>query len=184
MKNLLRFAFFAVLTLSLTACGSNKEEALTKIKELEGKLLDSNGNPKDEASAYNLQVAYDDFSERFSEDPQASEYLFKAATISINLNWGESAVKILDKFMLKYPESPQAPEALFFLGYVHDDLINNDVKAGEYYNQFLKKYPGHTLAKDAEASIRNLGKTDEELMREFEKMNSDSLKKDTASASV
>ncbi len=184
MKNLLRMSLFALLTIGMAACGSNKEEALTKIKELEGKLLDANGNPKDEASAYNLQVAYDDFSERFSDDPQASEYLFKAATISINLNWGESAVKILDKFILKYPESTRAPEALFFLGYVHDNQINDDVKAGEYYNQFLKKYPGHTFAKDAEASIRNLGKTDEELMREFEKMNADSLKKDTASASV
>lgn len=184
MKNQLRIALFTLFILAIAACGSNKEEALGKIKELEAKLLDANGNPKDEVSAYNLQVAYDDFSERFSDDPQASEFLFKAATISINLNWGESAVKILDKFMVKYPNSPRAPEALFFLGYVHDNLVNDDVKAGEYYNQYLKKYPGHTFAKDAEASIRNLGKTDEELMREFERMNADSTTKDTAKAAV
>jgi hypothetical protein len=44
----------------------------------------------------------------------------------------------------------------------------------------LKKYPAHVFAKDAEASIKNLGKTDEELMREFEKLNNDSTAKDTS----
>jgi hypothetical protein len=42
---------------------------------------------------------------------------------------------------------------------------------------FLKKYPKHPYCKDAEMSIKNLGKTDEELIREFEKMNADSTQK-------
>ncbi len=173
--------FLFVLSMFVISCGGSKDEAVQKITELEKKLLDQNGNPINEVSAYNLQVEYDDFAMNFSEEPEAPEYLFKAANISINLGWGESAVKILEKFLEKFPENAKAPEALFFLGFVYDNQINDDAKAGDYYKQFLKKYPAHTFAKDAEASIKNLGKTDEELMREFEKINGDSSSiKDTA----
>ncbi len=169
-----------ILTIFVTSCGNSSEEAATKITELEKKLLDANGNPINEVAAYNLQVEYDDFAVKFPEDPKAPEYLFKAANISINLGWGESAIKILDKFLEKFPEQKRAPEAMFFLGFVYDNQVNDDTKAGEYYKQFLKKYPSHSFAKDAEASIKNLGKTDEELMREFEKLNNDTTAKDTA----
>lgn len=162
-----------ILSLVVTSCGSSSEEAVTKITELEKKLLDAKGNPINEVAAYNLQVEYDDFAVKFPEDPRAPEYLFKAANISINLGWGESAIKILDKFLEKFPEHNKAPEAMFFLGFVYDNQVNDDTKAGDYYKQFLKKYPSHAFAKDAEASIKNLGKTDEELMREFEKLNND-----------
>ena len=173
--------FLFVLSMFVISCGGSKDEAVNKITELEKKLLDPNGNPINEVSAYNLQVEYDDFAMNFPEEPEAPEYLFKAANISINLGWGESAVKILEKFLEKFTENAKAPEALFFLGFVYDNQINDDAKAGDYYKQFLKKYPAHTFAKDAEASIKNLGKTDEELMREFEKINSDtSSVKDTA----
>lgn len=180
MTHRLSAGFLLIMSILLISCGNNRDESVAKIKELETKLLDPSGNPKDEVSAYNLQVAYDDFAEKFPEDPDAPEYLFKAANISINLSWGESAAKILNKFLEKFPNHQRSAEALFFLGFVYDNQLNDDTKAGEYYNQFLKKYPGHTFAKDAEASIRNLGKTDEELMREFEKMNSDSAGADTA----
>ncbi len=175
---------FGLLSLALAffiSCNDSKTESLEKIERLEKQLLDANGNPKDEVSAYNLQVEYDDFATRFPVDPQASDFLYNTATISINLNWGESAVKVLGKFLQMFPNDKRAPEALFFLGFVYDNQLNDDIKAGTYYNDFLKKYPKHVLAKDVEASIRNLGKTDEELIREFERMNSDSSRKDSAS---
>ncbi len=159
---------------ALVACDDSKSKSLEKIENLEKQLLDANGNPKDEVSAYNLQVEYDDYASRFPDDPKSPEFLYKTATISINLNWGESAVKVLDKFLKMYPSDKRAPEVLFFLGFVYDNQLNDDNKAGTFYNEFLKKYPQHVLAKDVEASIRNLGKSDEELIREFERMNRDS----------
>jgi outer membrane protein assembly factor BamD (BamD/ComL family) len=182
-KSLILGLFFS-LAIMVTSCGSSKEESQKKIQELEAKLLDANGNPKDEVSAYNLQVEYDSYAERFPEDAKAPEYLFKAATISINLKWGESAIKILDKFVTKFPDNTKTPEAMFLKGYVYDNVVNDDAKAGEVYKAFIAKYPNHTYAKDAEALIPMLGKTDEEMIREFEKMNSDTTRKDTAKASV
>jgi outer membrane protein assembly factor BamD (BamD/ComL family) len=142
--NALRLILVLFCLATFVACDDSKSKSLEKIEKLEKQLLDANGNPKDEVSAYNLQVEYDDFATRF-------------------------------------PDDPKAPEALFFLGFVYDNQINDDTKAGTYYNDFLKKYPKHVLAKDVEASIRNLGKTDEELIREFERMNGDSARKDSAS---
>jgi hypothetical protein len=88
-----------ILSIVVTSCGSSSEDAVAKINELEKKLLDANGNPINEVAAYNLQVEYDDFAVKFPKDTKAPEYLFKAANISINLGWGESAIKILDKFI-------------------------------------------------------------------------------------
>jgi outer membrane protein assembly factor BamD (BamD/ComL family) len=184
MKFRLLSLIFVVLTIIVSSCGNSREESIKKIKDLETKLMKDSTKAKDEVSAYNLQVAYSDFQERFPEDPDAPEYLFKAADLSISLSWGESAIAILDKFLDVYPNHKRAAEALFYKGYVYDNQINDDVKAGEFYRTFLKKYPTNAFAPSVEASIKNLGKTDEELIREFEKMNGDTAKKDTSAKSV
>jgi len=173
--------FFSVL---LVGCGDNRDESIKKIKDLETKLMKDSTKARDEVSAYNLQVAYSQFQEKFPEDPEAPEYLFKAADLSISLSWGESAIAILDKFLEVYPNHKRASEALFYKGYVYDNQINDDVKAGEFYRAFLQKYPQNAFAPSVEASIKNLGKSDEELIKEFEKMNVDTAKKDTTSKSV
>ena len=173
-----------LFSILIYSCGSNRDESIKKIKELETKLMKDSTKAKDEVSAYNLQVAYSDFQERFPEDADAPEYLFKAADLSISLSWGESAIKILDKFLSVYPNHKRAAEALFYKGYVYDNQINDDVKAGEFYRTFLQKYPDNAFAPSAEASIKNLGKSDEQLIKEFEKMNGDSARKDTSAKSV
>jgi outer membrane protein assembly factor BamD (BamD/ComL family) len=172
------------LAMSLFSCSPNREETIKKIKELESKLMKDSTMAKDEVSAYNLQVAYSDFQERFPEDPEAPEYLFKAANLSINLSWGESAILLLDKLLTDYPNNKHAAEALFYKGYVYDNQINDDVKAGQFYRDFLKKYPNNAFSPSVEASIKNLGKSDEELIKEFEKLNRDTAKKDTTVKSV
>jgi outer membrane protein assembly factor BamD (BamD/ComL family) len=184
MKHKLLLTLFISFSILMASCGDSRDESIKKIKELETKLMKDSTKAKDEVSAYNLQVAYSDFQERFPEDPDAPEYLFKAADLSISLSWGESAIKILDKFLSVYPDHKRAAEALFYKGFVYDNQINDDVKAGEFYRAFLKKYPDNAFAPSVEASIKNLGKSDEELIKEFEKMNGDSASKDTSAKSV
>jgi TolA-binding protein len=101
--------------------------------------------------------------------------------LSIGLGWGESAINILNKFIDIYPNHKRTPEALFYKAFVYDNQLNDDVKAGEVYREYLEKYPNHEYASSADASIKNLGKSDEDLVREFEaKMQADS----TVSASA
>lgn len=181
MQKILSAIFLSAL-LIFTACGEGREEKLAKIKDLEGRLLADSVKAKDEVAAYNLQVAYTDFQESFPEDELSSEYLFKAANLGINMGWGESSINILDKFILLYPDNKRTPEAYFYKGYVYDNIVNDDAKAGEVYRLFLEKYPNHAFAASADASIKALGKSDEELIREFEEMNNkaDSLAGDSS----
>jgi hypothetical protein len=58
--------------------------------------------------------------------------------------------------------------------FAYENVIGNIAKASEYYNKFIAKYPEHDLADDAQAALKYLGKTPEEMVREFEKMNTDS----------
>jgi hypothetical protein len=61
--------------------------------------------------------------------------------------------------------------------FTYENTLGNIGKANELYNKFLYKYPDHELADDARAAIKFLGKSAEEMVREFEKNGSDSLKK-------
>lgn len=182
MRNLVSVVLvFAVIMFA--SCGASRDEKIASIKELETRLLKDSVSAKDEVAAYNLQVVYTDFSDDFPTDPEAPEYLFKAANLSINLGWGQSAIDILNKFISTYPDHAKTPEAYFYKGYVYDNQLNDDVKAGEVYQAYIEKYPNHDFAAAAEASIKNLGKTDEELIKEFEMKNAvlDSLAADTLS---
>jgi len=163
-----------------SSCGPNRDKKIAEIKDLEAKVLKDSAGTVSGEYAYNLQMLYGDFAEKFPQDPESPEYMFKSANLSIRLGWGKSAIELLDLFLAKYPNDKHAPEAMFFKAYVYDNQVNDDAKAGEAYSAYISKYPTHAYAADAQASIKNLGKTDEELIKEFEKMNMDSTSKDTS----
>ena len=52
-----------------------------------------------------------------------------------------------------------------------DNYLNDDEQAKTIYEEVIAKYPTSTYANDAKAAIKNLGKTDEELIKEFKKKN-------------
>ena len=58
-------------------------------------------------------------------------------------------------------------------------MLKNLGKASDSYKEFISKYPNHELTDDATASLKFLGKTPEEMVKEFEKMNADSAASET-----
>lgn len=165
-----------VLAVFITACKPSKEKELQKIKELEDRILGENPNSIDGVGAYNLQTAYTGFYQNFPDASETPGLIFKAADMCVNLRWSKQAIDFLNIIISEYPEYDKAPDALFMLGFVYDHLVDDDAKAGEYYRKYIDQYPEHIFVRDANASIRNLGKSDEEIIREFEqKINGDSL---------
>ena len=59
------------------------------------------------------------------------------------------------------------------LAQLYDDAtkLNNEPEARTIYNQIIREYPTSSFAEDSKAAIKNLGKTDEELVKEFLKKN-------------
>ncbi len=57
---------------------------------------------------------------------------------------------------------------MFLKGYVYENDLRDLETAKKIYEEFLVKYPDDEFADDAEISIKNLGKSPEELIKEFE----------------
>ncbi len=94
--------------------------------------------------------------------------LFQAGDMAMNLNMPKEAVVLFDRIMENYPDFDKAPQCLFLKGYIYENNLGNLNVAKKIYEEFLEKYPDDEFADDAEVSIKNLGKTPEELIKEFE----------------
>jgi TolA-binding protein len=57
---------------------------------------------------------------------------------------------------------------MFLKAFVYEDQLHDLNKAKKYYEEFLEKYPDSDFADDARISLQNLGKSPEELIKEFE----------------
>ncbi len=139
-----------------------------QIAELETELFSDENMRMNKRRALDLVRLYEKFSDDNLSDERSSDYLFKAADISMNLNRPSQTVALFDKFLNRYPEHEKAPTALFLKGFVMEDQMQDYDRAREVYELFLERYPESDFADDAQMSLENLGKTPEELIREFE----------------
>lgn len=185
MMQFFRLGFFTVLLLAVISCNGTKEEEangaklnrveaktryLAIIDSLEAKALAKKNEPINSALGFSLVKFYAEFADHYADDPKCPEYLFKAGDISSNLNAAQPAIEYYKRITEKYPNYEKASLALFLQGFIYENQLNDTASAGKIYRQVMAKYPGTQVAKDAEASIRHLGKTPEQLIQEFEKM--------------
>ena len=168
MKAIKNITLIIVAMLIFAACGPTKDNTLTKISELEKQLFSSTNSSVNKEKANELVVLYLDFAEKFQEDSLSAEFLFKAADISMNIMESSKAIEIYDKIINNYPDYRKAPECLFLKGFVYENNLHDLVNAKRYYTEFIEKYPENDFANDAQMSLENLGKSPEELIREFE----------------
>ena len=116
-----------------------------------------------------LVNAYYEFANVYPEDEHSSRFLFNAGEVAMGLMESKKAIECFHLVYTNYPESDTAATALFLKGFVYETQLNNLSMAQKIYLDFLKKYPDHSLANDAQFSLNNLGKSDEEIIKEFEK---------------
>jgi TolA-binding protein len=114
---------------------------------------------------------YADFAKQFPEDTASANYLYKAAEISMNLQLGVKAIGYYDDLLSAYPNYSKKAECIFLKAFIYENQLNNLEEAKKYYTQFLDEFPTHQLAKDAEASLKYLGKSAEELVEMFQQIN-------------
>lgn len=158
----------SLLVLALASCQPSREKQEKKITAMENRLFSPTSTGFDKASADSLMRLYAEFIEKFPKDSLTPKYLFKAAGIAMNMGEGETAIKYFDKLYTEYPGDPKAPFCLFFKGYVQENVLHDYGLARGSYEMFLKKYPTNEFADDAQAAIENLGKSPEQMVKEFE----------------
>lgn len=172
MKHL---GFILGIIIFLAGCNSSGNKAENsgselhdKITKLEAELFDSQQPRVDQKKAIELIDLYAEYAESFPDDTMAPEFLYKASDISMNLRRPVQTIELFDLVLTKYPDFAKAPTVLFLKAFVYEDQMNDFERAKKYYEQFLEQYPDNEFADDAEVSLKNLGKTPEELIREFE----------------
>jgi len=168
MKTIKVFTFFILAGVILIACSNPQQEAAEQIIVLEDALFSEEGNMGNLDKAIELINQYISYADQFPEDSTSAEYLFKAADIGMNINKGELAIDLYNRIIQTYPSFRKAPECLFLKAYVYENNLGQLNKARVFYQEFIDKYPDNDFADDAEISIQNLGKSPEELIREFE----------------
>jgi len=141
------------------------------IAMLENEIFNPEKDKLDRAKAVELIDLYQKVAKEYPESDSAPEYLFKAGDISINVQNANKTLMIFDEILIDYPDYKKAPTVLFLKAFVYDDQLQDYANAKKYYELFLEKYPDSEFADDAEISLKNLGKTPEELIEEFQKNN-------------
>lgn len=107
--------------------------------------------------------------------PQAAsapKALFASGKLWQHAGNSERAIAAFRRVSANYPESPQAPEALYQIGETlllktksgNKNKANFD-NATNIYNDLIQRYPGHKRASDARSRIKSLG--GQEIQRSF-----------------
>jgi TolA-binding protein len=166
--------FLILIILFTGSCSSPEKQLSDKIETEEKGLYKDSSLVPDPQKAKTVIALYDQYVEKFPRDTASAGYLFKAGDISSKTNNVSEAIRYFDRLIDNYPQHEKAPYALFLQGFIFENQLGDPVKAKPYYEEFLKKYPDHSLARDVNFSLENLGRSPEELIRDFE-MKNDSL---------
>jgi outer membrane protein assembly factor BamD (BamD/ComL family) len=177
-KLILSITIFAVLV----SCGTTetaeqkvevktppREECIAKIKELEAEMFKA--KEIDNTMATTAIQAYTDFVGYFPTDTLSPDFLFKAGEIATAAKKYKQALSHYQNITTNYPYFKHVKESLYLQGFLYDNFLNDETAAKTIYQEVIAKYPNTNYAKDAEAAINNLGKTDEQLIEEFKKKN-------------
>lgn len=114
-----------------------------------------------------------DFAHYCKQDSAAPIFLIKTAQVAQALARYEQAKLALETCISEYPKFKNKAAALFLLGQLYDEekQLNDEMKALQYYKQIIKEYPKTDWASSAQGAIALLGKSDKEILNQFEKKN-------------
>ena|SRR5690554_714430 len=123
-------------------------------------------------TAARLMEAYATYAERFPNYNNAADYLFKAGELAMGLGHTVQSLKYFDKVYNDFSHYEKRPYALFMKAFVLENQAGEFERAKEVYEEFINEFPNHDMTEDAKYSIANIGKSPEELIREFERRDS------------
>ncbi len=166
---ILFISLLVVLSCNNSSSKKNIENDRKEVIQLEKELFGDDAKEADEEKALKLTKLYNDFAENYPKDSLSPDYLYKSAEIISNIGDSKKAIVNYDIIIKEYPNYKKVPYCYFMKGFVYDNKLKDMKKAEKAYNQFIEKYPNHDLADDAEMSIKFLGKSNEEIIKEFEK---------------
>lgn len=102
-----------------------------------------------------------------SDREQSPKLLFNAAQLTTTMQQFDKTIELYDWIVNKYPEMEDAPVALATKGFILDNDLKDTEKAKTVYRQFIEEYPDHALTGQIQFLLENLGKSNEELLKQL-----------------
>ncbi|MDD2563512.1 MAG: tetratricopeptide repeat protein [Salinivirgaceae bacterium] len=171
MKKLLLFAIVVGIITSCSQKQPNKsiKEKIATMENIVDSVRKTRTLSPDEM--YKLINLYWNYYDENPTDSISATYLYRAAESSLYINQGIKAISYLTCIESEFPTFQNMGNVIFLIGFTYENNMQDYTKAKQYYELFIEKYPDHPLVKDTHILIRNLGKTPEELVKEFETAN-------------
>ncbi|MDA7501864.1 tetratricopeptide repeat protein [Chitinophagales bacterium] len=166
MKNL----FFLLFTTSLliVSCGTSEETLQLEIDSASEALFSEGAARFDEEKAAKLSAAYESYIGAFPKSDSTPVYLFKQAELLRSMRDFTGAIGVWEKINNDYPTYEKTPQSFFLIGFTYENNLKDLKKAKKYYEDFLVKFPKHEFVKDAQFSLKNLGRPVEDILKEFQ----------------
>ena len=168
-ESLITMMIVVAFASAMTSCGH--KVTLDDAKKAEATLFKTDQTVNDEVIPKVVNT-FCQYAEDNPKDSLAPEYMFKALEVSVNFMEPEKAIEIGNKMFENYPDYSMTPVGMFLLAsMVYEDKYKDLDKARELYEKIINDYPENDFVPSARQAIKNLGKTPEELVKEFEQMN-------------
>lgn len=149
-----------------------QDKLLARIAEMQPKFNASLTTPNPDRIIGGLLLGHLlQFVQRYPDDGHTPEYLFRAGQASVALGDSQRGVQLFEEMASKFPDSEFAPRALITAAFETESKLNDLPKAKTLYEAFIQKYPKHNLVNDAKTSLKNLGKSPDEIVEGFIKKN-------------
>jgi TolA-binding protein len=114
--------------------------------------------------------SFADFAFYCQNDSLAPIFLLKAGQIAASINNLPQAQVCYEKCYKDFPDFNNRGAAMFLLAQLYDEVsqLNDEDKARELYGKIINEFSGTEWAKQADAARALIGKTDEQIIKEFE----------------
>lgn len=177
MKTKVFFYYSLLLILTVSSCSSDKQSdasaersaMLSSIDSLEKQMFNQQSMELNKELAGKEIGLYLDFVAKFPQDTLSPEFLFRSSDLSRGTSENLKAIEYLNRITKEYPDYKKMPECLFLQGYYYQEFFRDTVQAKTLYVQLISKYPKHPFANDAKALMQMFGKSEMDIIKEFEK---------------
>ena len=159
-----------------TGTPEEKKTLLSSIDSLQNKMFNPQTMELDKALAAKGVAAFQEYVKKFPADTICAEYLFRSSDLSRALGDNQKAIDYLGRVCKDYPDFAKVPECLFLQGYYYQEFLKDTIHAKEFYNQLIAKYPKHAFVDDAQALMTMFGKSEEDIIKDFEKKDAEKKK--------
>jgi tetratricopeptide (TPR) repeat protein len=177
-----RLCFLAIIALLFSACKPSANKHSEAISKIESEVYGNKGSMPPVEKTKELIKLYRQHFLEYPDDTASAEYLFKAAELSNYVQDFNQSVNLYDTVIKHFPNYRRKGDCMFLKAYVYDTHLQRISLAQETYNAFLKAYPSHPLADDAQMALQYLGKSNEEILQLILKKNQDSTSQTPAQA--